>query len=104
MRAHQSGHRRRYSVKLGVVERHHGNDRVKLARIRHLLDAFPDQARMSWSCRVHSQRVESELSQAVNQPAIATTDIENPGVRWLPGSDDRVEILPPPRWRLRANP
>jgi hypothetical protein len=49
------------------------------------------------SGRVHSDRVESELSQAVNQPAIATTDIENPGARWLQGSDNLVEVLPPSR-------
>ena len=64
-----------------MVERHHGDDRVKFAQTCHLLDAFADQARMSRSGRVHSERVESQLSQAVNQPAIATTDIENPGAR-----------------------
>jgi len=80
-----------------VVKRHHGNDRVNFAQICHLLDAFADKARMSWSGRVHSDRVESLLPQAVNQPAIAATDIENPGARWLPGSDNLVEVLPPSR-------
>ena len=52
---------------------------------------------MSWSDRVHSDRVESELSQAVDKPAIATTNIENPGARWLQGNDNLVEVLPPSR-------
>ena len=52
---------------------------------------------MSGSGRVHTERVESELSQAVYQPAIAAPEIENPGACWLQGSDNLVEVLPPSR-------
>jgi hypothetical protein len=96
-RAHQAAHCRRNSVKLSVVERHRGNDRVKSAQIRHLVDSLANQTQMTRSGWIQSQRVESELSKAVNEPAIATTDIEDPGARRQPGSDYLVEVLPSPR-------
>ena len=47
--------------------------------------------------RIHSEHLEAKLGQAVNQAAVATSDIEDARTRWDRRREDSVEVLPSPR-------
>ena len=80
-----------------MVQRHDGGNCVKLTQQSRVLNTHRDQARVRRCGRIHSEHVEAKLSQAVNQAAVATSDIEDARTRRDRRRKDSVEVLPPPR-------
>jgi hypothetical protein len=77
VRAEHSAERRRYGIQPRVVERHDGDGSIKRADAANMLDRFPDQPRVNGRGRIHAERIEAKFSQAVNQAAVTTPDVED---------------------------
>src|SRR5580704_10529514 len=96
-RAEKVGERPDHSVKVSMVQRHDGGNCVKLTQQSRVLNTHRDQARVRRCGRIHSEHVEAKPGQAVNQAAVATSDIEDARTHRDRRREDSVEVLPPPR-------
>ena len=80
-----------------MVQRHDGGNCVKLTFQLRVLNTHRDQALVRRCGRIHSERVEAKLGQAVNQSAVATSDVQHARTCRDRRRKDSVEVLPPPR-------
>jgi hypothetical protein len=96
-RAEEVGERPNRSVKFGMVQRHDGGNCIKLAQPLRVFNTLPHQTRMRRCGGIHSECVEAKLSQAVNESAVTTSDIEDACACRDYRPKNCIEVLPPPR-------